>query len=97
MAKDHDKVYEESRHVKDLLETPGWAILKTDIEREIENVRDEERRLADNLEKLIEDGQTSEQIVVKIGGLQARAKGLSTIFNLIEGWEKKGRQALNEL
>lgn len=97
MSKDYDKVYEDSRHIKDLLETPGWAILKSDIERELAETKREEKELTENLSKLIEKGQTSEQVVIKIGGLQARAKGLSYIFETIDGWDKRGRQAQNEL
>ena len=59
MSKDYDKIYESSRHIRDLTETPGWEILKADIARELEEVESEEKRLTENLSKLIEDGQTS--------------------------------------
>lgn len=97
MAINYDKQYEDARSIADMLESPGWLLLKEDISREIDRIELDEEAVAVDIASQIKKGETAEQVVVKLAALQARHAGLSFIFEAIEGWEKKGRHAQDKL
>lgn len=97
MAIDYDKQFENARSVADTIESPGWQLLKDDLEREIERIELDEQAVAVDIASQIKKGETAEQIVVKLAALQARHAGLSFIFEAVEGWKKRGRHAQDNL
>lgn len=84
--------------VKDLLQSDGWAILKKDLESQIDILNSEETLLHDRMASLIKEGKkTSDQVVIEMISIQSKKKGIYLIFELIDRHEKSLRSVQKKI
>jgi len=94
--KDYSRQFDEAHEVLEMTQSPGFATLRADIDKQIARI-DEDIKLLN--EQIIQEAGSvdAHKCIQQLIKLQSRKEGLSYIINQVAFYQKKKSEAIKRI